>query len=501
MIKLSSLVQPLACALALLVLLSSTAQAADTLNTVNTMAPNVGTSSGDSAFLGARLQRTMTLLATSDQTYRPPMRILCYGQSIIAQKHVSNAIEAMVRERYPLARVEVMTPAIGGYEADKLVRTAKQDIAPLYPDLVVLHVYSGHGNHDSELERIISDIRRDTTAEILLWTHHLDSYGDDGTARDAGRDQESNSLRRLAQKYNCELVELRETWRAHLKANPQLKRRDLLVDNIHLNQAGGKLLADTVMRHFRYSTIWPSWWADTVRSYEVRRPLEEQNDEIHLDAGWKRVGTAAGSETAGASLRLRFDGNRVVAWLPALKQSGGTARVLVDGKPPSAWPESYSVTRVGSCGVGWFPVINRILPGGSPIPEKWTITFSEVNENGNQYRFAVRGSITGEDGGGNQSSGEFVSRSGRLRFSTRDISLATTAHTFKQPLPDRFEITCETLFHGTDFMKNPSGAEAESVFQVLVQGIPNREHSLEIVPIGDGTIALTQLLAHHPPLR
>ena len=452
------------------------------------------------AFLGARIQRTMTLLETSNESRRNPVRILCYGQSIMAQGYVSRAIEQLAKERYPHARVEVRNCAIGGYTAPTLVRTAAQDIAPFYPDLVVFHVYEGHDS--GELERIVSDIRRNTTAEILMWTHHIDSFGADGTERDASGDRASDFRRMLAQKYGAELVELREEWKAWLAAN-NVPRKDLLQDNIHLNGRGGNLMAALVMRHFRYNSLFPSFWADRIRSYEVRRPLEEPGDDIGLTGPWKRYGNAAGIDAGPGTLRLPFTGNRVVAELWPVGGKRGTVKVLVDGRPPSAWVQAYAVTRTNGNPLSTSrPLINRVIPGAKPVVEDWTIQVRDISEDGKTFRFTAVGSVTGPDGGGDEKTAVFTSASERISFEPREMTLAAMVAQTRKPFPKEVDIVCKVVLLGCDTCTSPERTEPGEVpLTTLIQGIPNGAHVLELQAVGDGPFAIRELTVHRPPLQ
>lgn len=452
------------------------------------------------AFLGARIQRTMTLLATSTRIQRNPVRVLFYGQSIVAGAHVSRAFTAWAAKEFPHAKVEIENRAIGGYTAPTLVRTARQDVAPFYPDLVCFHVYDGHDS--GELERIVSDIRRFTTAELLMWTHHQDHYGPDGTERDKSRDDASAFRRMLAQKYNAELVEVREEWKQWLAQNPQFPRKDLLVDNIHLNGKGGALMSEMVLRHCRFNPLFPSWWASMVRTYEARRPLEERSDEIRLDGAWKRHGVGAGTSAAG-TMTLRFHGNRVVADLLAVGGKQGTLEVLVDGKPPSAHPDCYTVTRpTGNPLNASRPMVNRILSAGAPVAEDWNLALSEVSEDGKSFKFSVTGTVSGADGEGSDKDEVFTSRSGRLTFRPAEITAAAMAAQTKKPFPREFTAKFSTVLLGADSVRCPDKlGEGELNRVVLVQGIANGEHTLELRAKGDGPVAVRELIVHRPPLE
>ncbi len=122
-----------------------------------------------SYYYGSRIQRTMSLLETSNSENQNKVRILFYGQSIVAHLN-SESIIRKLRKRYPDAIIEYENRAIGGFTAPSLVRTAVHDLYPYYPDLLIFHVYRGVEN--GELERIIYNTRKYTTSEILLFNHH-----------------------------------------------------------------------------------------------------------------------------------------------------------------------------------------------------------------------------------------------------------------------------------------------------------------------------------------
>ena len=78
---------------------------------------------------GSRIQRTMTLLQTSTPVRRNKVKILFYGQSIVAGDWYG-IIEKNLRERFPFADLEIKNLAIGGHTAPVLVRCAAQDVYP-----------------------------------------------------------------------------------------------------------------------------------------------------------------------------------------------------------------------------------------------------------------------------------------------------------------------------------------------------------------------------------
>ena len=120
--------------------------------------------------LGAKIQRTMTLLATSTPQKRNRVRVLFYGQSVTRNPWWQDIADHL-RKTYPHADLEVANLAIGGYSAPVLMRTAEFDLYPYYPDLLIFHVYGGV--EGGEQEKIIEKVRQTTTSEVLLWTSHF----------------------------------------------------------------------------------------------------------------------------------------------------------------------------------------------------------------------------------------------------------------------------------------------------------------------------------------
>ncbi len=458
--------------------------------------------------LGSRIQRTMTLLATSTPEVPRPVRILFYGQSITAGIHWQKLMDRL-RKRYPNANIIAENRAIGGYQAPNLVRTATQGLYPFYPDLVIFHVYGGEIT--GELERIISNIRRYTTAEIMLYTHHVCWKTNDEKLMSKRMNMEhecagSEFVHYLGQKYNCEIVEVRKEWINYLKTY-NIKPNELIGDTVHSdvhpNLKGHTLLAELIYRHFRYNSLFPCGWYDQVRTYEARRPLEEKNDEITFTGKpWKsdaRHGGATGVSSDSA-LKLAFVGNRVdvVAFdCP----NPGSARILIDGQPPSNFRGSYAVTGISKVlpGRPW-PAIKRISLGVNPLAEEWILRLTKVSDDAENFTFEVVGSITGPDGIGNNKK-IFVSNSGRIIIEPEDFTFAGVMKYRKKPYPVGYEITWRVIPMFVDVWK-PKRIKKPAVEKqyTLVQGLTNQKHTLEIVPRGDGKVPIKSVLIYHPPL-
>jgi hypothetical protein len=249
--------------------------------------------------VGGRIQRTMRLLATSTPEHRNPVRILFYGQSIVRQDYARKAVEADLRKRFPDADLQIENRAIGGYTAPALIRTAEQDLYPYYPDLVVFHVYGGE--RGGEFEGILRNIRQKTTAEVLTWTHHIDRRGPHNF------DAACKLRQELAEKYECEMVDLRAQWADYMTKN-QRTAEDLTVDVVHLNKEGGKLMGDILVPAFQYHAGVASPLDGCVKTYSLAAALKGQGP-VKLSGDWQANGE--GIVATKGTLRLTFTGNRV----------------------------------------------------------------------------------------------------------------------------------------------------------------------------------------------
>lgn len=482
-------------------------------------------SEGEELF-GSRIQRSMTLLATSSPLRHYPVKIIVYGQSISAGLK-SSCLEQAIRDRFPHANIRFENKSISGFSAGQLVRPAALDIYPSYPDLIILHDY---GVNAVEFERIIYNIRKYTTSDILLWTHHYGIGGGDSKSqatleRHERNDNTSDVIRYLAQKYNCELADVRAEWRRYLQTNA-LDPAFLLSDNAHLNESGNKLLVAILMKHLKFNPLTPNDWMGMVKTYEVKRLADEGNDNIISFTGepWKFQGSSALGESPENSLKMKFTGNRVdvVAGLTNDIQTG-TAKVLIDGKAPSANPDLYSFTLpTPAFGASYQPGIRKITGNEPLLVEDWTLRVTEVYDDGS-YAFELYGSKTGFDGRGKFNAGDFtmgkygdmqanepsttgemswISSSGRIVIDYRDFKVSWGLHRTEEKMPADYEITWSVVPLFTDTYDPPGVTDPADITRVtLAKGLENREHTLEIIPNGDGPVPVKQIVIHTPPIQ
>ncbi|MEI6072821.1 MAG: hypothetical protein WCS31_13585 [Verrucomicrobiae bacterium] len=454
----------------------------------------------DETFFGARIPRTMSLLESSGPKRRTPVKILLYGQSITAQDQWARIIRTELSKRYPYAKIEMENLSIGGHIAPQLAFSAINDLYPSYPDLIIFQVY--FGERDGSLERIFSNIRRRTTAEIITWTEHLDNFD-----RDALMEDSAAYRRMMAAKYGIEIVEVRELWKKFLQTHA-LSRRDVLADGIHPNYLGGSLLGHLVLRHFRFNENAPSFWTSTVRTYEAAKPLVDKDSEISLVGNWRLLedGIEAGKTTD--SLKMAFTGNRVDLVVPAVtsKEKWGSAKILIDGKSPSQFPECYASTRA-RCDFApdSRPGFRYVKLGPDPVAENWILKISNLSDDLKTFDYEFVGSKTGSDGNGSAKvSGNIISKSGKVSacggFNFHEI--AGFAKATLGSMPKEFTIGWKVYLTGSDTYAPRCDLPAGEIeTHTVAQGLSNASHVLEIISNGDGPLPLKEIVVHSPPLK
>lgn len=440
--------------------------------------------------LGADIQRTMTLLATSTPEKRNRVRVLFYGQSVTRNPWWKSVAEYL-QKAYPHADLQIDNRAIGGYTAPVLINTAEFDLYPYYPDLLIFHVYGGVKG--GEQEKIIKKVRQTTTSEVLLWTSHFrwprdlprDGDRNDPAAKKLTQADEERSamIRDIARKYGCELAEVREQMRSYLKEHG-LFPKDTLNDSVHPNRLGNYLIAELIKPSLRYDPNFPSdSWEDMVCDVPVDDPRVRRS--------------------ADGGLELTFDGNRVdVIAAPTDGAKTATADVLIDGRAPSTYPELYYHARPSTAPHDTVrPAINGIGHEKPLVREKWTAKILECDPEKNILRYEVIGSKTGPDGQGDHLK-RFVSKSGRVVIEPRRWMVCWAVRYREKPLPEDYEVTWEVKPLFNDVYQAPEReAPGKEATVTLAQGLSNGRHTLKLVPRGGVQPPIKAFRVYRPPLR
>ncbi len=446
-----------------------------------------GAPAADDSFLlppsipyGSRIQRTMHLLATSTPEHKHRVRILFYGQSIT--NTWTDAVLKDLQTRFPNADIVSENRAIGGFGSTWLSETAEADLYPFYPDLLFIQDY---GALDPAMERMFAAIHDRTTADVLVFTHHMQGTKNEGIQK--AHDDESAKLRELSEKYGYEVVDVRPCWQAYLKNNNLDAFKLVVADLVHLNPDGQVLMAKIAMPHLRYiPNQSPEDGKNHIRYYDASGTLLKGSFDNAQGTILKQP------------LRIEFEGNRIdIAAMP-IDGKLGTAKILIDGKNPSELPGVYATTRTNVCPGNWFPALRRVELGKNTVAEKWDLILTKINENSSAFEYDVKGSVTGPDGHGT-SKQKFTSNSGRLAIDPAWFTLTASYQIFKKSPPVGFNITWQVIEQfANEWKPQPIKDRTREDLYTLAQGFPNGRHTLEIIPNNDGPLPVRYIVTYQP---
>lgn len=418
------------------------------------------------------IQRTMKAMAESTAERPARVRILFYGQSIVGQ-HWSRQVMAELARRYPTVQFEAQNRAIGGYTAERLIRTAESDLYPFYPDLLFFHVYGSLEKY----EAIVKKVRATTTAEIVLWSSHL-SRGQRARAMLAARDARTKAIAEIAARHGAMYVDLNRKWCEMLVRNGWAEY-DLLADGIHMN---GRTPALDLYAQFLYEDM------ARLPGAEAEPDVSGAVEVVPLDD--PRVTVAA-----DGSLSLAFTGNRVVAVSEGTGAAGASGALALDGRAPASFPEMWYTTRPGR-GPMWMPFVDHVDVDAPAVEETWTLTFLDgTKPDANPVVYSVAGSVTGPDGEGTTQA-RFRSKSGRAVLDPKDINCVWQYRYAKKEAKPGFRVTWQTkpLF-AVSYAPAAAGART-----TLVQNCANGPHVLTLAARG-GRLGVGAFIVYAPPAR
>ncbi len=405
--------------------------------------------SADYKASGAHIQRTMALLQSSTAEHKNTVRILFYGQSITKQEWWKDVVSDL-KNRFPNANIIAENRAIGGFASNLLVTTTPADVYSFYPDLVIFHVYGDHNKY----EEIISDIRKNTTAEIALQTDHCGS-GDDPAKDDTGWPLFMNKqhIPAMAKKYNCAIFDVRTGWKKYLLDN-KLPQTDLLIDGSHMNKHGNYLMAELIKREL---VVNPEAKDDYTDNMVKEIPAVFVDGKCSVD----------------------FTGNRAEIIFDKV-ENPGELLVLIDNNKPSEIASCYTFSRPNE-GPGvdwpWIGVPYRIDSDALPVAENWKIIITEGDAD--EFKYKLSGSVTGDDGEGN-SREKFVSTSKRVVINPQ-LWWKKVAGTQESPIKPGYEILFKSILMGCDNVKIPEMPDNSIQYSALLAtNLTNGKHTLQL---------------------
>lgn len=195
-------------------------------------------------------------------------RIVFLGDSItqagVNEKGYVTLIKKSLAENQKDLEIEVLGAGISGNKVPDLQRRLEKDVIAKKPTVVVIYIGINdvwHGEKEPEkgtmpdkfesgLKEVIGKCK-EAGARIVLCTPSVIGEKTDGSnGLDAKLDEYSGISRKIAKELDLPLCDLRQAFLDHLKANnPDQKASGILTsDRVHLNDAGNRFVADTMLK-------------------------------------------------------------------------------------------------------------------------------------------------------------------------------------------------------------------------------------------------------------
>lgn len=198
-------------------------------------------------------------------------RIVFFGDSItvggVEEGGYVTLVEDALATLYPDRDIEVMGSGVVGDKVSDLERRVRRDVLNKKPTHVVIYVgvndvaslgpsraalNAGAEEYYEGLSALVESITA-AGAEVMLCTPGVIGEDvDQGTLTNYGLELYADKVRDLAAARQTGLCDLRSEFTSYLVNNNRLSKRSgaLTVDGIHLNSAGDRLVARTVLRAF-----------------------------------------------------------------------------------------------------------------------------------------------------------------------------------------------------------------------------------------------------------
>ena len=206
------------------------------------------------------------LIPSSSQAAEPSLksgdRLIFLGDSITqggaSPKGYISVFKQLLAERKPDLKVEVIGAGISGNKVPDLERRLERDVLSKKPSVVVIYIgindvwHSERGQGTSKedfaagLQRIIDEIKKAGGRAVLCTASVIGEKTDGSNKLDKMLDEYCEVSRQVAAETKTPLLDLRQAFLAHLKANnPDNKEAGILTtDRVHLNDAGNRFVAE-----------------------------------------------------------------------------------------------------------------------------------------------------------------------------------------------------------------------------------------------------------------
>jgi len=195
-------------------------------------------------------------------------KIIFFGDSITffgeLPRGYVKVVRAALAEKYKGMGIEVDGAGIPGNKVSDLQRRLEKDVLAKKPTLVVIYIGINDVWHDEKIllrgtpkekfEEGLKDLVKKiqaSGARVVLCTPTVIGEKKPGTNKlDPQLDEYADISRAVAKELSVPLCDLRKAFQDHLaKNNPDDKERGILtLDRAHLNEAGNKLVAETILK-------------------------------------------------------------------------------------------------------------------------------------------------------------------------------------------------------------------------------------------------------------
>ena len=195
-------------------------------------------------------------------------RIVFLGDSITAQgvgaKGYVTVIKNTIAEKYKDLGIEIIGAGVGGNKVPDLQKRLDKAVIARKPTVVVIYIGINdvwHGeknpangtskeNFEAGLRDIIGKINTAGGRVVLCTPTVIGEKTGGGNSLDAKLDEYSDISRKIAKDMKLPLCDLRKAFVDHLsKNNADNKVSGVLTsDRVHLNEAGNRLVAETMLK-------------------------------------------------------------------------------------------------------------------------------------------------------------------------------------------------------------------------------------------------------------
>jgi lysophospholipase L1-like esterase len=210
----------------------------------------------------------LALFAADAPALKKGEKIVFLGDSITAggvgKKGYVTLIKNALNEKHKDLDIQIIGKGISGNKVPDLQGRVERDVISQKPTIVVIYigindVWHGLGNpargtskerYEAGLKEVIGKCQAAGARVILCTPTVIGEKPDGANAADARLDEYADISRKVAKETKSQLCDLRKAFVDHLKTNnPDKKDRGVLTtDTVHLNDAGNKLVAETILK-------------------------------------------------------------------------------------------------------------------------------------------------------------------------------------------------------------------------------------------------------------